>query len=94
MRAPRLAIIAAAINRYGHGWSAETSEGYCNTDRKIGRLRRAGKGRRGTVIRIFWRGQLRLTHNSAETYRCNAEVVAWVDREIIAKSGRKVRKGG
>ena len=53
--------------------------GYCNTDRKCGRLRIEGKGRWGS--RLIVRdsaGQLVLDHNNAETYRSTDEIVYWM----------------
>lgn len=68
--------------------------GFCNTDRKIGRLRHPGKGRRGSRLMVsirpgheqtpFWRdrrGPVVFEHNAAETYRTNADVVRWIEDE-------------
>lgn len=62
--------------------------GFCNTDRKIPgtRLRRPGRGRRGSRLVVSIRpghgdGRIVFEHNAAETYRTNAEVVAWIERE-------------
>lgn len=66
----RLATIAKLINQKVPGFRAEIVEGYCDTDRKIGRLRHPGKGRYGNrlVVRNE-HGEVVLDHNSAETYR-------------------------
>ena len=53
--------------------------GYCNTDRKVGRLRAPGKGRRGNRLIVQDdAGKVVLDHNSAETYRYNGEVEYWL----------------
>lgn len=56
-----------------------------STDRKIGRLRWPGKGRKGTVLRIHLRSvalcadyQALYRHDTSETYRRHAEARAWV----------------
>lgn len=61
-------------------------QGYCNTDRKVGRLRIPGKGRKGSHIQVYaWStevgklGERLLNHNNAETYRCTAEVRQWME---------------
>ncbi len=75
----RLKTIAREINESCPGITAEIIKGYCDTDRKIGRLRWPGKGRYGN--RIIVRdatGRVLLDHNAAETYRCNAEVESWL----------------
>lgn len=53
--------------------------GFCNTDRKAGRLRVAGKGRWGSHIRVYDGNRIVLDHNNAETYRNTAEVRRWID---------------
>lgn len=53
-KAPRLAAIAKWLNEHTT-LLAETEQGFCNTDRKIGRLRIPGKGRTGTRIKV-WQG--------------------------------------
>lgn len=87
-RARKLAAIASWVNANSAalGLRAETSAGWASTDRKIPgtRLRREGKGRHGTVIRVYRTqggerdglGLVRplFSHNSAETYRHNFEV--------------------
>jgi len=92
-RAPRLSQIAAWINQRTT-LIAEIRQGYCNTDRIIPntRIRIPGKGRRGNELLVFLNAEHRnecwsiprsaapiLRHNAAETYRCNAEVVRWLD---------------
>lgn len=89
--APRLAQLAEQINREFPDLEAVIEQGYCCTDRKIPgtRLRRPGKGRRGNKLVVYSRtkrspsGLDRLvvfSHNSAETYRRNSEVVDWIER--------------
>lgn len=58
-----------------------------STDRKVGRLRIPGKGRRGTRIKVYgWStepgklGPLLLSHDNAETYRHTGEVRAWIEQ--------------
>jgi hypothetical protein len=77
--ARRLKAIAKDINENMDGYTAEISEGYCNTDRKIGRLRSPGKGRYGNKITIYKNGAEVFEHNSAETYRYNEEVEEWLN---------------
>jgi len=82
----RLPAIAAWINvnmsRYGY--LAKIEAGYCNTDRKIGRLRIPGKGRHGNRLIVLREGVAVLDHNAAETYRTNSEVESWLQRECKA----------
>lgn len=89
-KARRLKAIAKWINdNMAHlGYVAKITEGYCNTDRKIPgtRLRRAGKGRRGNKLVVYKNGVEIKTHNSAETYRSNDEVEAWLKRELEGKN--------
>jgi hypothetical protein len=77
--APRLATLAGAINQKMNGkFFASIEPGFCNTDRKIPgtRLRHPGKGRRGNKLVVRNRkGEIVLTHDSAETYRTNAEAL-------------------
>lgn len=96
-RCPRLATIARWVNEQFPGWEAHVERGYCNTDRKIGRLRWPGKGRRGTRLIVRERGQsalsrdgLVLDHNAAETYRHNGEVLDW----FLGAGGRLPKGGG
>lgn len=53
-KAPRLKKIAEWINEHTTLF-AEMDRGYCNTDSKVAgtRLRRPGKGRHGTCIKVF-----------------------------------------
>jgi hypothetical protein len=76
----RLATIAREINEHCSGITAKIVQGYCDTDRKIGRLRVPGKGRYGNRIIIHddATGRVLFDHNAAETYRCNAEVEYWL----------------
>lgn len=89
-KARRLAAIAAWINANLSELEAVVEEGYSNTDRKIGRLRWPGKGRRGTriIVRRKRDRTVMLDHNAAEVYRKNAEVEAWLTKYIEARSKR------
>lgn len=53
-KAPRLKKIAEWVNEHTTLF-AEMERGYCNTDQKIAgtRLRRPGKGRRGTRLKVW-----------------------------------------
>lgn len=86
--ARRLKTIAKYINSHTN-LKAEITIGYCNTDRKVGRLRMPGKGRIGNRIIIFDQDNNELLdHNSAETYRSNQEV------EDFLKYYLRKQKGG
>jgi hypothetical protein len=80
--ARRLSTIAKHINENWTEYEAKIIEGYCDTDRKIGRLRLPGKGRTGNrlVVRRKADKKCVLDHNAAETYRSNDEVEYWVSR--------------
>lgn len=92
--ARRLSTIAKDINDNCDGFTAVIERGYCNTDRKIGRLRWPGKGREGTrlIVRNA-NGKVVFDHNAAETYRTNAEVEAWLAglKDQIEKNGPQLR---
>lgn len=77
--ARRLKTLAQEINTI-EGLTAEVVEGFFNTDRKVGRLRRPGKGRYGNrlIVRDA-QGNIILDHNGAETYRTNEEVENWLE---------------
>lgn len=77
--ARRLKQIAEWINANMPNYTAEIVEGYCDTDRKAGRLRIPGKGRYGNRLIVRKAGAVVLDHNSAETYRRNEEVEQWLD---------------
>lgn len=92
--ARRLSTIAKDINDNCDGFTAEIVRGYCNTDRKVGRLRWPGKGREGN--RLIVRNancEVIFDHNAAETYRTNAEVEEWLARlkDQIEKNGPQLR---
>lgn len=77
----RLATIAKLINQKVPGFRAEIVEGYCDTDRKIGRLRHPGKGRYGNRLVVRNKHDVVvIDHNAAETYRTNEEVLRKVER--------------
>lgn len=85
--ARRLKAIAAWINANMPGYRAEVSSSYCNTDRKAGRLRIPGKGRTGNRLVVRKGDAVVLDHNSAQTYRTNAEVESWLSSEL-ARGGK------
>ena len=78
----RLKTIAKEINESIPDLGARLERGYCDTDRKIGRLRVPGKGRHGNrlIVTYLPTGQVVYEHNSAEPYRINAEVEVWLER--------------
>jgi len=78
-KARRLKTIAKEINETCAGLTARVERSFCSTDRKIDRLRWPGKGRWGNRIIVVCNGEVVLDHNSAETYRCNAEVEEWLE---------------
>lgn len=57
-----------------------------STDRHIRgtRMRHPGKGREGNKLEVYDRetGELVFEHNAAQTYRCNQEVMDWIDKQI------------
>lgn len=84
VRCPTLKQMAAFIKeQFGYQTTIEKVEE--NTDRKIGRLRRPGKGRVGNRLVVKHRGHVILDHNSAETYRHNTEVAEWILKKLEAK---------
>jgi predicted Zn-ribbon and HTH transcriptional regulator len=90
----RLATIAREINEDIPGFTATIERGYCNTDRKMGRLRWPGKGREGNRLIVRNEaGKVVLDHNAAETYRNNAEVEEWLGRlkDTIDRTGPQLR---
>jgi len=92
----RLTTIAKEINAEVEGFTAEVVRGYCNTDRKLAgtRLISPGKGREGNKLVVRNAdGNVVLSHNAAETYRCNGEVEEWLAtlKRVIALQGSKLR---
>ena len=85
--ARRLKTIAKWINENVPELNATVQPSTYSTDRKIGRLRWPGKGRKGNrLIVTRKRGDVVIIdHNSAETYRTNAEVEEWLARWIAGK---------
>lgn len=86
-RAPSLKQLAEFINEWLPKLEAKIVEGYCDTDRKIGRLRWPGKGRTGNKIVVEKRRGKRgrypfYEHNAADTYRHNGEVVRWIAKQV------------
>jgi len=96
-RARRLAAIVNWINANLPDLFAEITEGYCNTDRQIGRLRHPGKGRHGNrlIVRVrsarklFSEWPRLLDHNSAQTYRNNGEVEQWLEQLLKERAKKK-----
>jgi hypothetical protein len=80
IKAPRLGTIAKWINA-NTTLVATIERGFCDTDRKFkgSRLRWPGKGRWGNRLIVRRGGIVVLDHNSAETYRYNAEAVRALD---------------
>jgi len=81
----RLKTLAKFINDH-FSFKAVIVEGYCNTDRHISgtRLRHPGKGRTGNKLVVKdLEGKEIFRHNSAETYRCNQEVIDWIIRRNV-----------
>lgn len=76
--APRIKTLAERIR--AAGYVAEVSKTSESTDRHIPgtRLRHEGKGRRGNLLTVRKDGKVVFVHNSAETYRCNEEIVWWM----------------
>jgi hypothetical protein len=68
--------------------------GYASTDRKIPgtRLRRPGKGRTGTRIKVYKLKptyELLLDHNQAETHRRTSDVIEWMERYAANRSKKR-----
>lgn len=82
MRAPRLADMASFINANFPKLEARMEDWSYSGDRKIGRLRVAGKLRKGKRLAVYNRGKCFLpaifTHNPMEPYRRNYEVARWI----------------
>jgi hypothetical protein len=88
--ARRLKTIARYINEtHGDKLRAEVEQSYCNTDRKVGRLRWPGKGRYGNrlIVTDVETGRTLLDHDAAETYRRNDEVEYWLTKWERAQEG-------
>jgi len=89
--ARRLSQLAEVING-DKRFTARIEKGYCNTDTQVAgtRFRRPGKGRRGNQLIVMMGSVKVLDHNSAETYRSNYEVEAWVKQHVrtTKKCGR------
>lgn len=84
LRGKRLKTLAKFINN-NFQLKAEIKEGYFNTDRHIPgtRLRHIGKGRWGNMLVVKdLSGKEIFSHNAAETYRYNQEVVDWIIRKM------------
>ena len=80
----RYTLKALATILEAAGYKAIVEPTVYNTDRKIGRLRKPGKGRKGLEIKVYdKKGELVLEHNNAETYRHTGEVISWMRRQGI-----------
>jgi hypothetical protein len=81
VRAPQLAKLAEFI-RTEMGLRVTLEPSYVSTDRKPKGLRyitRQGKGRRGTRLQVFATDDTCMySHNSAEGFRTNSDVVRWI----------------
>jgi len=81
----RLRTVAAEIQAAFPRWRVQVERGYDSTDSKIKgtRLRRQGKGRWGTRLRVWdEHGCALLDFNNAEAYRTNDEVVDWFHAQL------------
>lgn len=85
LKGTRLASLAKFINDRLPGYVAKIEPGYCNTDRKVGRLRIPGRGRNGNKLVVRKNGEVVFDHNAAETYRKNSEVVNWIEGRIVGR---------
>ncbi len=72
--------LAAEIRARWPELDVRVERGHYSTDRKIGRLRRAGKGRWGSRILVYSKTHLLLDHNNAEGYRRASDVREWVEK--------------
>lgn len=65
------------MNEHLAGYTATSSKSWSSTDRKIGRLRWPGKGRRGVRLEVKRNDDhaIVFTHDSSQTYRHNGEAV-------------------
>lgn len=88
MKRDTIKSLAREIKQCWPHLDVRVERGYCNTDRKIGRLRWPGKGRRGSCIIVCDRkGKVLLYHNNAEKYRSTSEVRRWM--ESLKKGSKK-----
>lgn len=62
--------------------------GYCDTDRKAGRLRVPGKGRHGSRLMVMLEGAMLLDHNNAQTYRRTSDVRDWMKLYSLVRRNR------
>lgn len=78
-RAPRAHQVVVLLNEDGR-FEATIQPWTTNTDRKIGRLRVAGAGRKGHRVEVYRKGDPHtrdnriLLHITSETYRTNKEL--------------------
>lgn len=98
-RAPTIKQMAAFINKWLPHLEAHVSRTTVSTDRKYAgsRLRYPGAGRKGNIIEIYERPRKPLarpihSHNAAETYRHNGELVRWVAEQIGHKEAWKLER--
>lgn len=89
---PRLKTLARLIETTFPDLVATVKRTRVSTDRPIPgtRLRHIGQGRYGNKLTVRRRdtGETVYSHNAAETYRCNQEVVNW----IAAEQRRRARE--
>lgn len=83
--APRLSTLAEQIANQLKGVTVKLDATEVNTDTKVGGscLRNPGKGRTGKLLQVFVDGKEVYSHNSAQTYSNNAEVVKWLKESVI-----------
>lgn len=88
MRVRRLKTIAKWINE-NTKFTATIRRSYCDTDRKPRGYRyitSPGKGRHGYLLEVRNdKGEIIYDHDSAETYRTNAEVENWIKRGMPSR---------
>lgn len=89
---PRLKTLARFIRATWPALRVEVRAVTESTDRKVGRLRIPGKGRRGNELEVYRHAPETLagweriySHNAAETYRSNDEVCRWIVEALEGK---------
>lgn len=83
-KVPRLAVLAQRIMDLFPDLEAKIERGYCDTDHHDSNGRRVpGRGRHGNQLVVTHRTTriVVYTHNAAETYRTNLDVVRWAGEE-------------
>lgn len=90
--ARKLKTIAEWINK-NTKYTATIRKSHCNTDRKPKGFRyitSKGKGRWGYLLEVKnAKGEIIYDHDSAETYRTNAEVEEWIKQGMPERGFRR-----